>query len=65
VITLGGVVRPKLVCGVCTKCSATRLPISCGDVPAGHFEKSVFAFFDCASQLFGCSCEIAATNNRH
>src|SRR5271155_769040 len=36
----GGVLRPKLVCGPDTKRSATRLPISFGEVPAGHFANS-------------------------
>ncbi len=37
----GGVpLRPKFVCGPETKCSATRLPISLGDVPAGHLLNS-------------------------
>src|SRR6185295_20087227 len=56
--------RPKLVCGVATKCSATRLPTSCGDVPAGHFEKSAIAFFDCASLMPGSNCAIPSASNK-
>src|SRR5277367_6540828 len=32
----GGVLRPKFVCGPATKRSATRLPISFGELPEGH-----------------------------
>src|SRR5436190_8017328 len=41
----GGPGRLKLECGVAINRSATRLPISFGELPAGHFRNS-----------FGCSC---------
>src|SRR3954467_9580256 len=40
---LGGPGRLKLECGLAAKFSATRLPISWGDAPAGHGPKSYFA----------------------
>jgi hypothetical protein len=39
----GGVVRLKFECGLATNRSATRRPISCGEVPGAHGPKSNFA----------------------
>src|SRR5580704_6414929 len=43
---VAGAGRPKFVCGVAANRSATRLPTSCGDVPAGHFVKAFCAMAD-------------------
>src|SRR6516164_5466359 len=48
---LGGLVRPKLGCGLATNRSATRLPTSCGEEPLGQESNPVVRFGSAAIAL--------------
>ena len=47
----GGPGRPKLECGIASSRSATRLPISWGELPAGHFLNSFGCFCACRGRV--------------